>query len=92
MSGFIVKARDMRTRKLWYYTGRAGEEWLSADRAAAFVYATSGEAERKCDMFQRQHPDRPWMIEHANPADAHVAAVRSMSSDACGAVDWQGED
>lgn len=81
MSGFIVKVRDMNTTRLSYYTGRAGTGWLSEKRADAFVYATEGEADRKRAMFQRSHFKMPWMIEHANPADAHCAGARGMSAD-----------
>jgi len=35
------------------YTGRAGEGWLSRDKAEAFLYSTEGEAIRKAASFNR---------------------------------------
>jgi hypothetical protein len=96
MTGFIIKTRDMKTMKVFYYTGRAGAAgtdsfWLSETRAAAFVYATAGEAIRKSRVFQHQHPRNlgtggaaVWMVEHANPADAHAAGAAAMSQEMCG--------
>lgn len=93
---FIVKTRDMKTMKVFYYTGKAGSAgtdsfWLSEKRGDAFVYATAGEAERKARLFQRQYPRNlgsggaaVWMTEYANPADAHAAGAAAMSREMCG--------
>lgn len=84
MSGFIVKARDMRSMIVVYYTGKAGYAWQSRNRADAFVYATEGEAQRKARMFQRQHAGYVWMVDSVNPDDAHASGAAAMSRDACG--------
>lgn len=82
---FIVQAREMKTMRQVYYTGRAGEGWLSPERREAFAYATEGEADRKSRMFQRQNMGRyVFMVDHASPDDAHAAGARAMSEEACG--------
>lgn len=82
---FIVQARDMQTMRQLYYTGRAGDGWLSPDRAQAFVYRTEGEAARKSRLFQRHHMRRMvFMVAFADAADAHAAGARAMSEEACG--------
>lgn len=35
------------------YTGRAGQAWVSANKAEAFSYASREEAERKAALFNR---------------------------------------
>lgn len=86
---FIIKVRDMATMQTFYYTGKAGEPgtnsfWLSDRRGEAFVYAGEGEATRKCNSFQRQHPKDVWMVEHVNRDDAHAAGAAAMSEEMCG--------
>ena len=83
---FIILGRNIRTMARVYYTGRAGDGWLSERRADAFTYATETEANRKARMFtrnQRLHGCTFW-TDHADPADAHAAGARAMSEDACG--------
>lgn len=84
MTDFIIATRDMRTRQKSYYTGRAGNGWLSVNRADAFVYRTEGEAERKARIFMRQQR-APFWTDFADDADAHNAAAKAMSEEACGA-------
>lgn len=36
-----------------FYTGRAGDGWVAADRSEAFGYEGKGEAERKAALFNR---------------------------------------
>lgn len=43
----------LRTTSGMFYTGRAGDAWVSGDRSEAFVYAGRGEAGRKADGFNR---------------------------------------
>jgi hypothetical protein len=81
---FIVQARDMKSMRLHYYTGRAGSGWLSENRAEAFVYSGEGEANRKVAMFNRQYRDKVFMSAYANPDDAHAAGAARMSDDMCG--------
>lgn len=34
-----------------FYTGKAGQDWVSVNRQSAFPFATIGEAQRRADMF-----------------------------------------
>lgn len=43
----------LRTTSGMFYTGRAGEGWLSPRREDAFTYAGKGEADRKAATFNR---------------------------------------
>jgi len=43
----------LRTNSGLFYTGRAGDKWISADRAEAFSYEGKGEADRKACGFNR---------------------------------------
>jgi hypothetical protein len=43
---FVVAASSRK-----FYTGRAGEAWLSANKAEAFAYASKEEAARKAALF-----------------------------------------
>lgn len=36
-----------------FYTGRAGDGWVSADQSEAFTYSARAEAERKAAQFNR---------------------------------------
>jgi len=37
----------------WFYTGRAGEKWVSDNRDAAFQYECKATAQHKALMFNR---------------------------------------
>lgn len=50
MSGYVIRNRSPRA----FYTGRAGEAWVSADPREAFAFASYGEAERKALLFNRR--------------------------------------
>ena len=43
----------LRTNSGMFYTGRAGDAWVSSDRAEAFSYSGKGEADRKVSSFNR---------------------------------------
>jgi hypothetical protein len=52
---YLIRATT-RTNETRYYTGRAGEGWMSADRRAAFIFASKTEAERKAAIFTNFAP------------------------------------
>jgi len=37
----------------WYYTGRAGEDYISKDRTEAFGYASPDGANHRCNILSR---------------------------------------
>lgn len=43
----------LRTKSGLFYTGRAGDAWVSSDRAEAFAYSGKGEADRKVCCFNK---------------------------------------
>jgi hypothetical protein len=51
---YIVRAQ-IRNADVMYYTGRAGDHWLSPEITEAFIYLTHSEARIKAQRFNRQH-------------------------------------
>jgi hypothetical protein len=61
---YILRALDQNGDE-FFYTGRAGEGWVSKDRNAAFTYSLEGSASRFSFLsptvaFHRLGPSKNW--------------------------------
>lgn len=54
---FVLRGVDLEGN-VSFYTGRAGQGWLSADKAEAFGYEALEGARRKAMTFNRQQGER----------------------------------
>ena len=50
---YVLRTRGAPPR---FYTGRAGEAWLSTDHRFAFRFTTYREAEDRCRLFNARTP------------------------------------
>ena len=50
---FVVQGYFNQGGEPLFYTGRAGEGWISTNAREAFTYATLAEANRKAAIFNR---------------------------------------
>jgi hypothetical protein len=50
---YILTALDKEGNRYWY-TGCAGDSWLSTKRHRAFEYESHGAAQHKATLFNRQ--------------------------------------
>jgi hypothetical protein len=79
----VIKACSIRGTAV-YYTGKIGEELVSANIEHAARYAVPRDAERVVRRLQRQHPRLTWMTDYRYPEDAHAAGAAAMSQEMCG--------
>ncbi len=68
---YIVRAQ-IRNADVMYYTGRAGDHWLSPDIREAFVYLTHSEARLKARRFNDHHNAIRFEAEQVEVNDASV--------------------
>ena len=56
---YILRAIDV-TGTVRFYTGKAGQEWLSERPVDSFGYETLAGATRKANLFNRQYGSNDW--------------------------------
>jgi len=70
---FIIRGIDPNGNVGWY-TGKAGEGWVSADKADAFVYRGWEAASRKATLHNRFTALHGWHFMAADKKDGLVGA------------------